>query len=102
MNISRMKLKAIKFENYKAFKALQEFEIRPITILIGKNSSGKSVVSRLPLLIGRSLAGDNSSPLELQFDDLDFGGSFVDLIHNRFSHGFLNFEIEFLDDNSDI
>jgi len=96
-----MKLKTIKFENYKAFKSIQEFEIKPITILIGKNSSGKSVVSRLPLLISRSLAGSSSSPLELQFDDLDFGGSFVDLIHNRFSHGFLNFEIVFADSSSE-
>ena len=96
-----MELKRIKFRNYKAFKDKQELEIKPITILIGKNSSGKSVVSRLPLLLAKSLNENSNSPIELQFDDLEFGGAFRDLVHNRIEHGNVTFELEF-ESNEDI
>lgn len=70
-------------------------EIRPITILIGKNSAGKSVVSRLPLLLRQSLSQSSSAPIELQFDGLEFGGSFKDLVHNRIDHGHISFGLTY-------
>jgi len=93
-----MKLTRITFENYKAFHSKALLNIKPITIIIGKNSAGKSVVSRLPLLLARSLSPLASAPVDIQFEDLDFGGSFRDLIHNRFAHGNLSFEIVFEED----
>ena len=90
-----MELKKINFRNYKAFKNNQELEIKPITILIGKNSSGKSVVSRLPLLLAKSLNENSNSPVELEFDEIEFGGAFRDLVHNRNEHGSISFELEF-------
>ena len=90
-----MELKRISFRNYKAFKNNQELEIKPITILIGKNSSGKSVVSRLPLLLAKSLNDNSNSPIELEFDGLEFGGAFKDLVHNKIEHGNITFELEF-------
>lgn len=88
-----MKLKQIRFKNYKAFKEQQEITIKPITILIGKNSSGKSAVARLPLLLAKSLSSGANAPIELEFDGLEFGGSFQDLVHNRIAHGHITFEI---------
>jgi len=82
-----MELTAISFENYKAFPKRETIEIRPLTILIGRNNSGKSVIARLPLLIAHALSERAESPLELEFNGLDFGASFIDLIHNRFIHG---------------
>ena len=82
-----MKLKAIAFENYKAFSQKETIEIRPLTILIGRNSSGKSIIARLPLLIASAFSEQAQAPLELDFNGLDFGASFLDLIHNRFPHG---------------
>jgi hypothetical protein len=82
-----MFLTSLTCENYKAFRDPTTIEIKPITILIGKNSSGKSVLSRLPLLVGRALSVNATSPLELAFDELDFGSSTLDLIHNRVPHG---------------
>jgi predicted ATPase len=92
-----MKLAHITFENYKAFQSPQAFNIKPITVIIGKNSAGKSVISRLPVLLARSLFPLATAPVEVQFDDLDFGGSFRDLIHNRFAHGNLRFQLVFED-----
>jgi hypothetical protein len=82
-----MPLTELTFENYKSFEKRETIKVRPLTILIGRNSSGKSAVSRLPLLLMRAMNSKNETPLELEFDGLDFGGSFVDLIHNRSPHG---------------
>lgn len=40
----------IEFENYRIFKKRQTLEIKPITILFGKNNAGKSAVLKLPTL----------------------------------------------------
>lgn len=37
-------IKKIRFKNYKAFAGSEELELRPVTLIIGKNSSGKSSV----------------------------------------------------------
>ncbi|MEN8214987.1 MAG: DUF3696 domain-containing protein [Pseudomonadota bacterium] len=94
-----MKLSSILFENYKAFKQQEEIEIRPLTILIGRNSSGKSVIARLPLLLARALSEQAEGPLELEFNGLDFGQSFLDLVHNRFWAGAISLGASFTDDN---
>ncbi len=94
-----MKLTAISFENYKAFPKRESMELRPLTVLIGRNSSGKSVIARLPLLLARALSERAEAPLELEFDGLDFGASFVDLIHKRFLHGAIGVGATFADDS---
>lgn len=47
-------IKKIDFENYKAFKK-GCIELRPITVLLGVNSSGKTSIIQLLLLIAQSL-----------------------------------------------
>lgn len=47
-----MKITGMSFENYKAFRRPESVKIRPLTILIGRNNSGKSAIARLPLLTG--------------------------------------------------
>ena len=81
-----MKLTRLVFENYKCFRTEQPVEVRSLTVLIGANSSGKSVIARLPLLLARALSGRVESPLDLAFDELDFGGSFSDLVYDRMPH----------------
>ena len=41
-----MQLTRLFFENYKAFDQEYDLEIRPITVLIGPNNSGKSAKRR--------------------------------------------------------
>ena len=43
-------LTRIEFENYRIFKKRQVLDIKPITILFGKNNAGKSAVLKLPSL----------------------------------------------------
>jgi len=92
-----MKLSYIGFENYKAFKNPQLLNIKPITVIIGKNSSGKSILTRLPLLFAKSLGRDREEPIQLQFDGIEFGGEFKDLIYNRLEHGSIKVSLGFDD-----
>jgi hypothetical protein len=82
-----MQLVGLSFQNYKAFHGRESLELRPLTVLIGRNSSGKSAIARLPLLLAGALSDRAESPLELDVEGVDFGASFLDLIHNRKPHG---------------
>jgi predicted ATPase len=76
-------IKKVSFKNYKSFQELQEIEIKPITILIGKNSSGKSAITKLPTLIDVSLSGKIEEPLLYSNKDVELGAEFRDLIYGR-------------------
>ncbi|ENI5461280.1 AAA family ATPase [Flavobacterium psychrophilum] len=85
----------ISFKNYKLFKEKQTLELKPITILIGKNNSGKSAVLKLPVLISNSLEG---LPINWKYkigDDSDnsieLGTDFKDLVYNRNEKSFVEF-----------
>ncbi len=73
----------LSFENYRTFERPESIELRPLTVLIGRNSSGKSAIARLPLLLQRGLSDEAIAPLEPQFDGHDFGDSFLDLVAHR-------------------
>lgn len=87
-------IEKIKFKNYKLFKSLQELEIKPITILIGKNSSGKSAITKLFTLLEGSLKGDFSSPISLVNGDVELGSEFKDLVYGRYDVGVLELGLE--------
>lgn len=73
----------IKFKNFKLFKNWQELEIKPITILIGKNNSGKTAVLKLPTLISGSLKGEFNDIIKLENDKVKIGSEYRDLVYNR-------------------
>jgi predicted ATPase len=77
-------IRKIYFTNYKSFKESQELELKPITILIGKNNSGKSAIAKLPALVSWSLSGDFNQPIKWKNDDgVKLGESYGDLIYNK-------------------
>ncbi|HYO52048.1 AAA family ATPase [Archangium sp.] len=96
-----MELTGLSFENYKAFAQREALELKPLTVLIGRNSSGKSAIARLPLLLARALSERAQSPVDLDIDGVDFGGSFVDLIHNRTPHGSIGLGATFENDQGE-
>ncbi|SHN45785.1 AAA family ATPase [Chitinophaga sp. CF418] len=84
----------ISFKNYKSFKERQELELKPITVLIGKNSSGKSAISRLLTLLSGSLSGEFDPPLKWENKGVRLGLSNSDLVYNRnTAANLLEFEI---------
>jgi hypothetical protein len=76
---------------YKVFKDPVRLELRPLTVLVGKNNSGKSTLARLPVLLAHALSTRAIDLLDLEVGSLSFGASFLDLVHNRLQHGSLAF-----------
>ncbi|MDB9455949.1 AAA family ATPase [Dolichospermum circinale] len=91
-----MKVKSISFKNYKAFYEEQTMQLKPITILIGKNSSGKSSIAKLFTLLETSLKGDTDEPLLLKNNGVELGADFDNLFPDNKSGAIsLNFQIIF-------
>lgn len=85
---------SITFSNYKLFKEAQTLEIKPITILIGKNSSGKSALTKLPAVISKSLSGNMEEAIQWRNEEIDLGASYRDLIYERLDRSELIFSIK--------
>lgn len=91
-----MKIKSISFENYKAFFKKQKMALRPITVLIGKNSSGKSSIAKLFTLLENSLSGFSDEPLLLKNNNVELGGEFENLFFGNKIAGIpLKFSVEY-------
>lgn len=94
-----MKLKSVSFENYKAFSEKQTMRLKPITVLIGKNSSGKSSIAKLFTLFENSLIGNIDIPLLLNNNGVELGGEFDNLFFENNPGGIpLIFKIVFDND----
>jgi predicted ATPase len=76
-------LEQIYFKNYKAFAGEECLDIRPITILVGKNSSGKSSICKLLPLFENTTSGNMDSVLLLNNLDISLGSRYEDLFHNN-------------------
>jgi len=76
-------ISTINFKNYKIFKEKQSLELKPITILIGKNNSGKSAVAKLPTVIEGSLNSNTHEAIQLVNDGVEIGGELRDLIYGK-------------------
>ncbi|HSN99113.1 MAG TPA: AAA family ATPase [Candidatus Nanopelagicales bacterium] len=64
--------------NYRAFARRTELELRPLTLLYGWNSAGKSALLRLLPLLGESVRSDATAALELS-GEAGRGSSFRDV-----------------------
>lgn len=87
-------IQKIIFEGYKGFKNKNELEIKPMTVLIGKNSSGKSAIAKLPTIIEESLSTSSNNPILHNIKGIELGAEFRDLLYNRDIQGQLNLTIE--------
>jgi predicted ATPase len=94
----------ISFKNYKLFKEKQTLELKPITILIGKNNTGKSAVLKLMTLIEGSLNTKSSNVFELKNDDVSSGVKYKDLIYGKFGRAIELelFQEDYINDKVDV
>ena len=88
----------IRFKNFKLFKDWQTLEIKPLTVLIGKNNTGKTAVLKLPILVNALLKGENVNDIyriKIDTEDnlIELGSSFSDLVYNRSTVSGLELEI---------
>lgn len=83
-------LEAFRVKGFRSFIDSGEVELRPLTIFVGKNSSGKSSLLRVLPLIKQSIFEETREPI-LWFGDVDFGS--FDLAKSRYtSHDGMYFE----------
>lgn len=90
-------LKRITIENYKAFKEPTTFEFRPITVLLGKNSSGKSSICKLLSVLSYMLSDKSKGVFSMTNGDIKLGSVFSELFHTDIKTK-LKFDLTF--DNS--
>ncbi|MCC4213573.1 AAA family ATPase [Leeuwenhoekiella parthenopeia] len=84
----------ISIENFKSIHKVQGFEIKPLTLLSGVNSAGKSSFFQILLLLKHSIEQKSQNrPLDLS-GGLYETSSFNDLIHNHDAEK--NIKISFL------
>ena len=82
-------LRKLTFKNYKSFKAKQDIIIKPITILIGPNSAGKSSIIKLIGLLKQSIFQQEGN------DFLKYDGHIFDLKNfNNISHRYEENDVE--------
>lgn len=75
-------LQAIRVKNLRSLKDTGWIEQRAITVLVGKNSAGKSTYARLFPLLRQSVTSIRSSPI-LWFGQLVDFGQFSSSVHGR-------------------
>ena len=89
-----MEIQAIRLKNFMAFRDTGWIDIRPITLLFGLNSSGKSAIIRALRLLKQSLLSKNSDcPLTFMSELGVNLGSYSNVIHQHQDK--LHFTVEF-------
>lgn len=74
----------IGLQNFRVFKEMTDFELAPLTILTGANSSGKSSLFKALLLIGNNV--ESNSFYKLDFTGTQHNlGSFRDALNKKCS-----------------
>ena len=66
-------LKELKLSNFRLFDDEVTVRFRPITVLIGRNNSGKSSIIKFLLMLKQSLSKDSPLFLNPQGDEVNLG-----------------------------
>ncbi len=64
-----MSIKKIGFQNFRVFKDMQEIELAPITVLTGKNNSGKSSIIKALMLLTENAKKNSLNKLDFHLGE---------------------------------
>src|SRR5271170_2934453 len=78
-----MRLSRIEIENFKGIGATQVIDLKPITLLFGPNSAGKSTVLQALHYLREILERHNADPDQTIAGGLIDLGGFAALVHNH-------------------
>ena len=82
-------------ENFRSFKKKTNIELKPITVFVGKNSSGKSSFLRLFPLFRQSLEANTTGPILWFGRYVDFG-DFNNVLYKQAEDKHIKFFFEFI------
>ena len=90
-------MKSIGIKNLRSLRDTKQMEIKPINILVGSNSSGKSTFLRLFPLMKQSLRNKINGPILWAGDDDDYVdfGSFSEAVNNNSKEKIIKFRFTF-------
>jgi hypothetical protein len=78
-----MRISALSWSRYRSFRDRQRVKIPPITLIIGRNGSGKSVISRLLVLLASGIARDAADPLNLVAGGVEHAATYQDIVYQK-------------------
>ena len=79
-----MMITKVFFKNYKAFNSEEVMEIKPITLLLGKNSSGKTSLTKLISMLSSSTECKEGTLLLLRNEaNVRYANRYEDLFHRN-------------------
>lgn len=87
-------LETLSLQNFKGFETLDKLPLKPVTILCGTNSSGKSTILQSALLLKQTLESQTPNQTLLLNGRFVHLGSFEDIIHNHDNERHLKFALE--------
>lgn len=87
-------------ENFKAFQKLDDLKIKPITILCGANSCGKSSILQSILLLKQTLNGISSNQTLRLNGELIKLGAFKDVVFRKTANNSIKLALKFLFDDA--
>lgn len=77
-------IKSVTINNYKAFGfESNTLQLSPVTIIVGKNNSGKSSLLKLISILATMSDGLSSGPILMRNNSVSLGGRYQDLFHNN-------------------
>ncbi|HEX5496811.1 MAG TPA: DUF3696 domain-containing protein [Mycobacteriales bacterium] len=80
---------------YRCFAERQDIELRPVTVVLGRNNSGKSALVRAPLVCDTGIRTNSPAPLDLDVLGEGILESFTDLVYANRPHGSVEIGLEF-------
>ncbi len=86
-------MKSFRLTNVKSFEDTGDIELKPITVFVGPNSSGKSSLLRFPVILSQTYLDEAISPLIFNGKYVDYG-NFEDVVHHH-SGNELSFNLKF-------
>lgn len=105
-----MRLQRLAFSGYRSFAArspaaplrpLEQLKLAPLTILIGKNNSGKSTAARLLHHVLLALSSDGDDPFPMGDERRPYGTRFRDIQYEGNFFNPLDFDIGFRSDTGE-
>lgn len=76
-------INSISFANYRIFVHQQMLKLAPMTVLFGKNNTGKSAVLKLPLLVESALMCKTQEVFSRIYNDVAICDEFRDVVYNK-------------------
>lgn len=76
-------IESIEFSNYRIFALPQKLRLAPITVIFGKNNTGKSAILKLPLLINSALKGDSAEVFSKKINEVRICDEYRDVIYKK-------------------